>query len=93
MLSVSICRMILVRWAPIAIRSEVSARRPIPRTSTRFAMFAHAISSTSAQIPISKYSPFEYCCCIFAMPTPPGVSTTCDRARLAFRSVFAYVSM
>ncbi len=52
MLSVSICRISLNREAPSAIRIDVSDLRANPRTSTRFAMFAHAISSTSPTIAI-----------------------------------------
>ena len=40
-------------------------------------MFAHAISSTAPEIHISRCRFAPYCSCMFWMPPPPGVSTTC----------------
>ena len=45
-LSVSNCRMIRPRPAPMAVRIAISRLRPVARTSNRFATFAHAISRT-----------------------------------------------
>ncbi len=53
-LSVSSCRTILPRAAPSADRSDISTLRAMPRTSSRFAMFAHATSRTSPAIHISR---------------------------------------
>ena len=39
-------------------------------------MFAHAISSTSPAIHISRCRCDAYCSCMAWMPAPPGVSTT-----------------
>ncbi len=63
-LSVSSCWMILPRLAPSTVRRDISAFRPIPRTSSRLAMFAHAISSTSPETHINKYRFDAYCSCI-----------------------------
>jgi len=41
----------LRRPAPSAVRTAISLWREAPRTSTRFATFAHAISSTIATAP------------------------------------------
>ena len=43
-------------------------------------MFAHAISSTSPEIAISKCRCEAYSCCMASIPPPPGVSTTCTFA-------------
>ena len=47
-LSASSCRAIRQRDAPSATRTLSSCRRALARASSRFAMLAHAISSTSA---------------------------------------------
>src|SRR5437762_2346956 len=44
------------RPAPIAARIAISRRRPVARTSSRFATFAHAISSTNPTAPASTNS-------------------------------------
>ena len=51
-LSVSSCRMIRPREPPIAARIAISRRRPVARTSSRFATFAHAMSSTKLTAPM-----------------------------------------
>ena len=50
------CRMICARPAPIAMRTDISCDRTAARASSRFATFAHAISSTTATTPISTGS-------------------------------------
>ena len=69
-LSVSNCRMILPRIAPSAVRTDISVCRPMPRTSSRFAMFAHAISSTRPRIHISsrRCDAYSSCRCLNARP-------------------------
>jgi hypothetical protein len=54
MLSVSNWRTILLRIAPSADRTDISVRRPMPRTSIKLAMLAQAISSTIPEIHISR---------------------------------------
>ena len=55
-LSISNCRMICARPAPIAMRTDISCDRTAARASSRLATFAHAISSTTATTPISTGS-------------------------------------
>ena len=45
-----------LRVAPSARRTPISAARPAPRASSRLAMFAHAISSTTPVTPINSSS-------------------------------------
>ena len=52
MLSVSNCRTMRPRPAPSAARTAISRCRAVARASSRFATFAHAISSTSVTAPI-----------------------------------------
>ena len=52
-LSVSICRIKLLWFAPKATRTPISLRRPSPRTSNRLATLAHAISRTKPTAPKS----------------------------------------
>ena len=49
--SVSSCVINCRRFAPIDRRTAISAARPAPRTSSRLAMFAQAISST---VPVTR---------------------------------------
>ena len=53
MLSISSCRTIRARPAPIAVRIEISLARPAARASSMFATSAHAISSTNPTAPNS----------------------------------------
>ena len=53
-LSMSNCRMIWPREAPIAARTANSRARAAPRTARRFAKFAQAMSKTSATAPSSN---------------------------------------
>ena len=55
-LSVSSCRMMRPRPAPMAARIAISRRRPTARASSRFATFAQAISSTKLTAPTSTSS-------------------------------------
>ena len=55
-LSVSSCRMMRPRPAPIAARTAISRLRPVARTSSRFATFAHAMSSTRPTAPSRIHS-------------------------------------
>ena len=59
------------------MRMEVSARRVAPFASRRFAMLAQATSRTRPEIVISKCRPLPVSICMFWIPAPPGVSTTC----------------
>jgi hypothetical protein len=56
MLSTSSCRTRRHRPAPRDSRTASSLRRATDCASSRFAMFAHAIVSTSATMPSSTYS-------------------------------------
>jgi hypothetical protein len=47
-LSVSICRTTCQLLAPMATRTAISLERTAARASSRFATFAHAMSSTKA---------------------------------------------
>ena len=64
------------RLAPNARRTPISMARPAPRASRRFAMLAHAMSSTIA---VTVHSISNGACasrCIELCPRRPGVSTT-----------------
>ena len=50
-LSVSSCRMMRPRDPPIAARIAISLRRPVARTSSRFATFEQAIRRTKLTAP------------------------------------------
>ena len=52
MLSVSTWLMMRPRDPPSAARMAISRFRPVARTSSRFATFAHAISNTKPTAPI-----------------------------------------
>ena len=54
----SSCRMSLQRPAPMESLSAISFCRAAPRASSRLAMLAQAISSTSPTSPIKMPSPF-----------------------------------
>ena len=75
---------ILARIAPSAVRTHISARRAIPRTSSRLAMFAHAINRTRPAIHISRCRCEEYSLLHPLNSGPPGVSTTWTFASNAF---------
>src|ERR1039457_2187773 len=62
--------------APSAVLRDSSALRPIPRASSRFAIFAHAISRTRPDMIIRSRRLEAYAACNGCMPEPPGVSTT-----------------
>ena len=55
-LSVSSCRMMRPRPAPMAARTAISRLRVVARASSRFATFAHAMSSTKLTAPSSSQS-------------------------------------
>jgi hypothetical protein len=57
--SMSNCCRSRPRLAPSDSRTASSRARPEPRTSARFATFAHAINSTPATAPSSTYSASE----------------------------------
>jgi hypothetical protein len=65
MLSVRIWRITRIRPAPTAMRSAMSARRPVLRASIRLAMLAQAISSTTEERIITIFRPLPACCCMF----------------------------
>ena len=70
------------RLAPSAARTASSCCRPSARTSSRFATFAHAISSTMPIVPISTHS---------ADPTSPITSAFSSRkfgSSLASSNIF-----
>ena len=92
-LSVSSCWITRRRVAPSAVRTLISALRPMPRTSSRFAIFAHAISSTTPEIHISRCRFDPYCSCMFWMPPPPAVNTTCTFGSFALFSAFANLAV
>ena len=52
-LSVSSCRTIRPRPAPMAARTDISRARAVARASNRLATFAHAISRTSVTAPMA----------------------------------------
>ena len=54
-LSVMSCRMMRPRPAPSAVRTAISVSRDDARTSSRFATFAHAMSSTNPTAPNIVY--------------------------------------
>ena len=55
-LSTSSCAMIRPRLAPIDSRTAISRCRVVARANSRFAVFAHAISSSKPTIAISAYN-------------------------------------
>ena len=55
-LSVSSCCMMRQRPAPSATRTASSRRRPVARINSKFATFAHAISSTKPTAPSATSS-------------------------------------
>ena len=55
-LSVSNCRMILIRPAPSAERTANSCARAFERASSRLATFTHAISNTKPTAPSNTIS-------------------------------------
>ena len=78
MLSVRACEMICRREAPTARRTAVCPRRATARASSRFATFAHAISSTKphTESRICRLRP--YSSFITATPAPAGTTlSTC----------------
>ena len=56
--------------------SAVRTRVAVPRASSRFARFAHAIRSRAADAAISSSSPRSYSSFIALMPPPPGATRT-----------------
>ena len=60
-LSTSSCRSTRLCVAPIATRTAISFCRDADRESSRFAMFAQAMSSTKATAPSSTSSPVFSC--------------------------------
>lgn len=72
MLSVSNCLIRRVRRAPSASRTEVCILRAVPRASSRFAMFAQAMSSTKPESTISNRRPFSDSLAIAATPPAAG---------------------
>jgi hypothetical protein len=76
MLSVSSCRINRSGAAPIAVRTAISRQRASPRTSRRFATFAHAISSRKPTAPINSH---------IAGLTPPRISSSTGTANIENR--------
>ena len=62
------------RLAPIDSRTAISPARPAPRTSSRLAMFAQAISSTTPVTPKSRMSGVVASAGIELCPLEPGAS-------------------
>ena len=81
-LSVRNCRSSRPRPAPIARRRAISWRRAVPRTSSRLATFAHAISSTTPTTDIRIHSCRENRVRASDRPRRPGstaMRSTCRR--------------
>ena len=73
--STSISRTSRERDAPSAVRTLSSCRRATPRTSIRFARFAHAISSTNPAIICSIFRLFSYWSRRSLIPSLAGASS------------------
>ena len=82
--------MMRIRCAPSAWRMASSRARAVERASSRLAMLAQAISSTSATIAIRIFNGWEYSRRRSEMPFAILFNCTCARARLAR---FSWVSL
>ena len=88
MLSVSNWRMMWLRCAPKAVRTHISPRRLMLRTSCRLAMLAQATRRTRAAIQVRRCSCDLASSCNCWMPAPPGERTTWVRPRNVFARSF-----
>ena len=84
-LSASSCRTSRQRDAPIASRTAISRSRTLARASSRFARFAHAISSTRPVVASSSQSGVSYWRRRPETPVAPAVHRACSPDTLGHR--------